>query len=258
MLLFAATDLSKPRTFLLGLIALFIVYFIYRFFAVQAARRKSERPPAAPAPGIAPIRGAKKGPVLLKLDSPTQGKSAAPGTELHSAPKAPTLAAKTPLSALERPPSPASDLFHAVLIVLAIVVAVGFLLVILPQAKFDDLAQSLQERRAGVQKEQFAFLYLGDEVQDKEFHIRGVVRNITEQQLEKIDAPVRLYAIDGRLLQTTVVRMDKESIAPDETSEFHMVYPNYDQNIGSYSVDFITRDGAIVNYKDMRAARARE
>jgi hypothetical protein len=254
MLLLAA-DLSKPRAFLLGLITLFVIYFVYRFFAVRAARRKSGGPPAAPVPRAASPKAMQKGPVLLKLDSPAQG---TPPTLSTESPGISAAAPKTPLHSLERPPSPASDLFHAVLVILAIVVAVGFGLVIVPQATFNNMAQSLQERRAGVQKEQLAFLYLGDEVKDKEFHIRGVVRNITDQQLEKIDAAVRLYAIDGRLLQTAVVRMDKESIAPDETSEFHMVYPNYDQDIGSYSVDFVTRDGASVNYQDMRAARARE
>jgi hypothetical protein len=250
MLLFAATvSLSKPRAVLLGLIVLFLLYFIYRFFAIRAGRRKSDRP----APTPTPVRAPQKGPVLLKLDA-----SAEPVAHAADGPPEPTRVETPSFRTLNRPPSMTSDLLHAALIVLAVVVAVGFLLVILPQATFDNMARNLQERRAGVQKEQVAFLYLGDEVQDKEFQVRGVVRNITDQQLEKIDAAVRLYAVDGRLLQTTLVRMDKESFAPDETAEFRMVYPNYDQNIGSYSVDFVTRDGALVNYKDMRAARPRE
>jgi hypothetical protein len=250
MLLFAATvSLSKPRSVLLGLILVFLVYFIYRFFAVQAARRKSGQP----APTPAPVRTPQKGPVLRKLDA-----SAQPASPAVEGLPGPTRVATPSFRTLNRPPSMTSDLLHATLIILAVGVAIGFVLVVIPQATFDDMARNLQERRAGVQREQLAFLYLGDEVQDKEFQIRGVVRNITDQPLEKIDAALRLYAVDGRLLQTTLVRMDKESFAPDETAEFRMVYPNYDQNIGSYSVDFVTRDGVLVNYKDMRAARPRE
>ena len=122
------------------------------------------------------------------------------------------------------------------------------------QGKFDQFAQTMQERRAGAKQEQLGFLYLGDEVKDKDFHIRGVVRNITDQQLDSLDAAIRLYAPDGRLMQTAVVRMDKETIAPDETAEFHLVYPNYESQIGSYSVDFRWRDGVVVPYKDMRTA----
>ena len=250
MLLFAATvSLSKPRAVLLGLILLFLVYLTYRFFAVRAARRNRNRPAPTPAPVHAP----KKGPVLLKLDS-----SAPPASPSAEGPPEPARVTPPSFRTLDRPPSMTSDLLHAALVILAVGIAIGFTLVVIPQATFDNMARNLQERRAGVQKEQLAFLYLGDEIKDKEFQIRGVVRNITDEPLEKIDAAVRLYAVDGRLFQTTLVRMDKESFAPDETAEFRMVYPDYDQNIGSYSVDFVTRDGVLVNYKDMRAARLRE
>jgi hypothetical protein len=248
MVLFAVSDyLSQPRFVLLGLIALFVLYLLYRFVAVRAARGKVERPPATP------IRSGQKGPILLKLDSTAPATPSGAARTSEVSPK-PSPSFRT----LDRPLSPTSDLLHAVLVILAVIVAAGFILVIVPQTTFDNVAQNIQARRSVAQKESLAFLYLGDEVKDKDFQVRGVVRNITDQQLENVDASVRLYAIDGRLLQTTVVRLDKETIAPDETAEFHMVYSNYDQNIGSYSVDFVTRDGALVNYKDMRAARPRE
>ena len=97
-----------------------------------------------------------------------------------------------------------------------------------------------------------AFLYLGHEIQNDEFHIRGVVRNITTEPIEKLDAVVRLYSHNRELLETDIVRMDKETIEPDEVAQFELVYPNYQSEFSSYSVEFKLRQGAFVPYKDMR------
>ena len=228
--------LTQPKIALLGLFLVLVIYVILRSYVVR--RKKALH---------------RKGPVLLKLDgiSPPQ-EQGEPGPEPESAvPQAP---APPAFQAVERPPSALADLLHGALILLAFAVAAGFILVLVPQGKFDQLAQGIQERRAGAKQEQLAFLYLGDQVQEKDFHIRGLIRNITDQPLENLNADVRLYAPDGRLMETAVVRMDKTTIAPDDTSEFHLVYPNYEQQIGSYSVDFRWPDGVVVPYKDMRTA----
>jgi hypothetical protein len=147
------------------------------------------------------------------------------------------------------------DLIRILMIVLALVVAAGFILIIVPQVTFNRAAQNLQERRGKAIQEQIALLYLGDEIKDQRFYIHGVVRNITTQPIEKIDAAVRLYSMDGSLAETDLVRMNKETIAPDETAEFQLVYPNYNSQFGSYAVDFKTRDGDTVFYRDMRATQ---
>ncbi len=227
--------LAQPKIALLGLLLLVLIYLAVRSLVVRSKRTPK-----------------KSGPVLLKLepgDATAKLDSAAEGASQPES-TAPSPSFQT----LPRPPSAMADFLHGALILLAFVVAAGFVLVLIPQAKFDQMAQDLQERRAGAKQEQLAFLYLGDETKDKDFHIRGVVRNITDQQLENLDASIRLYAPDGRLIQTAIVRMDKESIAPDQTAEFHLVYPNYESQIGSYSVDFRWRDGVVVPYKDMRTA----
>ena len=61
-------------------------------------------------------------------------------------------------------------------------------------------------------------------------------------------------AVDGVLLETAVVRMELETIAPDSIAAFHLIYPDYDGKFSSYSVDFKLRDGEILLYKDMRSA----
>lgn len=228
--------LRQPKIVLLILFLILVVYVALRSYILRSKKA-----------------GRQRGPVLLKLDGVSlpheQGETIVAGE--------PELAAPPPVAPslqILHPPSATTDLLHGALILLAFVVAAGFVLVFIPQGKFDQLAQGLQERRAGAKQEQLAFLYLGDEVNDKDFHVRGVVRNITNEQLENLDAAVRLYAPDGRLMETAIVRMDKESIAPDDTAEFHLVYPNYESQIGSYSVDFRWRDGVIVPYKDMRTA----
>jgi hypothetical protein len=148
-----------------------------------------------------------------------------------------------------------TDLLRVLLVLLSLVVAAGLVLIILPQPTVDKMTQSLEVRRGTAQQEKIAFLYLGDEVKDNEFHISGVIRNITTSPIEQLDAAVRLYGHDGTLLQTTIVRMDKETIEPDEIARFELVYPNYKMEFSKYSVDFVSREGELVSYKDMRATQ---
>ncbi len=145
------------------------------------------------------------------------------------------------------------DILRAALILLAVCVAIGLILVVLPDGTIDGIAQSLRLRHGELpQQEPIALLYLGDESNGKEFHVRGVIRNISTLPIEALDAAVRLYAPDGTLTETTIVRMDSEVIAPDATSTFHLKYLDYDGRFGSYSVDFRLRQGTALPFKDMR------
>ncbi len=150
------------------------------------------------------------------------------------------------------------DLLRGVLILVAVCVAAGLLLIALPEGTFDRMAQSLRLRNAPApQQERVSLLYLGDELKGKEFRIRGVIRNISTQPLEHLDAMIRLYASDGTLLETAVVRMDTESIAPDAVSKFDLVYPEFDGQFSRYSVDFKQRQGETMPYKDLRGTSGR-
>lgn len=149
------------------------------------------------------------------------------------------------------------DVMRGLLILLALCVAAGFVLVVLPEGTFDRIAQTIRARNPEPPpQERISLLYLGDEVKGKEFHVRGSIRNISTQPIEKLDAMIRLYASDGILLETAVVRMDTESIAPDAVSSFHLAYPDYAGQFGSYSVDFKLRQGESLRYKDVRGGRA--
>ncbi len=173
--------------------------------------------------------------------------------ENAGAPADPT--GKPVFSTLQKRPALIFDIFRMLLIILSLVVAAGFILLVLPQPTVDRLAEDLQSRRGTERQERIALLYLGDEIKDNAFHIRGVVRNITTAPLEQLDAVVRLYSHDGSLLETTVLRMNKETISPDEIAQFELVYPNYKMEFAKYAVEFKLRDGGMVAYKDMRAAR---
>jgi hypothetical protein len=154
---------------------------------------------------------------------------------------------------IRRHPPLIMDILRLFLFLLSFVVAGGFLLILLPQPIVDRIAQSFQSRSvAGPQQEKVAFLYLGDEVKDGAFHIRGVVRNIATQPLEQVDVTIRLYSHDGSLRETAILRLDRESIAPDSTAEFHLTYPNYNSQFSSYSVEFKLRSGEVLPYKDLR------
>ncbi len=202
--------------------------------------------------------------IRLNLDSPAgPADAASPAIHDQLPPDATTPEVDAASLAVEPPPFAAvqtkprlwTDLLRVFLILLSLVVAAGFVLIILPQPTVDKMTQSLESRNGNTQQEKIAFLYLGDEVKDNEFHIRGVIRNITTSPIEQLDAAVRLYAHDGTILQTTIVRMNKETIAPDEIAQFELVYPNYKMEFAKYSVDFTLRQGGFVSYKDMRTTR---
>jgi hypothetical protein len=190
-------------------------------------------------------------PALNNADQPAAaGSQTGPESPaLHTAPEGPSF------TTLHAKPWLALDLLRVLLVLLSLVVAAGFTLIVLPQRTVDKMTQRLEARNGVAQQEQLSFLYLGDDVKDNEFHIRGVIRNITTAPIEQLDAAVRLYAHDGNILQTTIVRMNKETIAPDEIAQFELVYPNYRMEFGKYSVDFKLREGGFVSYKDMRATR---
>jgi hypothetical protein len=117
------------------------------------------------------------------------------------------------------------------------------------------LASTFEARHSAAEQEKIALLYLGDDMNGNDFRIRGLVRNISSLPIEQLDAAVRFYSHNGTILETTVVRMNKETVAPNETAQFELVYPNYRMDFGSYSVDFKLRQGSPVDYKDMRATK---
>jgi len=204
------------------------------------------------------VKKAKEPLVLLNLDREEE--------EPDHVEPAPAEAAGDRPAVIQAPPAPAfetlqrpfalADLLRALLIVISLFVALGLVLVLLPQNAVDGLAQRLLARHQASRPEKIAFLYLGDRLADNAFTIRGVVRNISAEPIEQLDATLRLYAHDGSILETTVVRMNKNTIAPGEIAQFELVYPDYRQDFGSYSVEFKLRQGAVLPYKDMRAPRS--
>ena len=199
-----------------------------------------------------------KGPVLvLDLEKEEPGSQAEPlpaaaQPGLPSAAPAPQIPA---FKTLQKKPWALLDVFRAVLVILSLAVAAGFVLILLPQPTVDRMARGLEARYGTPLEERIAFLYLGDEVKDNEFRVRGAVRNITSAPIEKLDAAIRLYSHDRRILETVVVRMDKETIAPDEIAQFQLAIPNYKMEFGSYAVGFKLRQGEPISYKDMRTTR---
>lgn len=160
------------------------------------------------------------------------------------------------LELIEKPSRFFADVVRSLLVLLALVVAVGFALILLPQPTVDKMTQDLRTRYSSeAQAEKIGLLYLGDEIDKKtnSFHIRGAIRNITSVSISKLDAAVRLFLHDGTIYQTIIVPMDKEVIAPDAVGQFDLVYPNYKMQFEKYSVEFKLRDGDLANYKDMRS-----
>ena len=104
----------------------------------------------------------------------------------------------------------AADLLRALLVLLSLVVAAGFVLVLLPQPAVDRMAEDLRSRKGGASRqEMIAFLYVGDETKNNQFQVRGLVRNITTDPIEQLDAAIRFLSHDGSVLETAIVRMSK-------------------------------------------------
>jgi hypothetical protein len=180
--------------------------------------------------------------------SPAEPTGALPPSD-DSAPRGPAFLT------LQKRPWAAADLFRAFLIILSLLVAAGFVLVLLPQPTVDRFAKDLRSRYGPAQQDGIALLYLGDEVKDNEFHVRGVIRNITNAPIEHLDAAIRFFSLSGAVAETVLVRMDKEIIASDVVAQFHLVYPNYKMEFSRYAVEFKLRDGALIPYKDLRDTR---
>jgi hypothetical protein len=214
-----------------------------------------EPPPAAESP--VPFSAAETYPAPEVSQSPQTTSTPPPAAAEEAVAPAMQSVPYTFLALQERSPV-ILDILRGALMMVAIVVALALVLLVLPQGGVDRIALALQPRNApGPPPEKIAFLYLGDEVKDNQFHIRGVVRNITDKPIEQLDATIRIYAPDRTLLETAVVRMDSDIIFPDATASFHLSYPDYHGQFGSYSLDFKLRQGDPVLYKDMRdAARA--
>ncbi len=225
------------RIFLLtiGVVSLLAAYLLHRH------RTKGEKKEETP---------------LLLLELGKEGQSSqnqaplASTTASNSAPVPP--AAKPAFVTLQGRSYLAADLLRLVLVLFSLVVAAGFILVLLPQPAVENLAEDLQSRSGETTPEMIAFLYVGDETNNDRFQVRGVIRNISNEPIEQLDVAIRFYAHNGSVLETAIVRLDKEIIAPDEVAQFNLVYPDYKSEFAGYSVAFKLRQGPFVPYKDMR------
>ncbi len=230
--------------------------------------------PAAPAPAPVPVQPRVETPLpaAAALPPPEPETVTAVATSVEVEPVAPEVAAyaeaveaepeivsRTSYSLLtlqERSPI-LMDILRGAVIMLSIICVGAIVLTALPQPAVDRLAAALRPRNApGPPPEKIAFLYLGDEVKDNQFRIRGVVRNITPQPIEQLEATVRIYSPDRTLLETQVVHMDTDPIFPNATASFNLSFPNYHGQFGSYSLDFKLAQGDLVPYKDVRETRA--
>jgi hypothetical protein len=145
------------------------------------------------------------------------------------------------------------DLCRALIIIAGVTALLGVALILLPQSAVDKIAARLEIRHRGAEHEKIALIYLTDEFTDGAFRIRGIVRNIAETPMERIDAAVRLYSNGRALLETVVVRLDKEILAPDDFARLEMTVPGHTEGFAGYAVEFKLRDGGILPYKDMRS-----
>lgn len=145
-----------------------------------------------------------------------------------------------------------ADLCRGIILIAGVIALMGVALVALPQSAVDKLAARIESRRGGGVEEKIALLFLADEFTGGAFRIRGVIRNIAAEPAERIDAVVRLYSRNRALLETVVVRLDKDIIAPNDFARLELTVPGHTEGFAGYAVEFKSRDGGVLPYKDMR------
>jgi hypothetical protein len=235
-------DIKVVRTLLIfiGAIGLAVIYFVYRKKDIGTNQAKG------------PL-------VLLDLEK----KASAPLAEHTPAAPSEDIAAPIPEPTPQAPTFKAfqqrywtlSDLYRAFLILLSLIVAAGFVLILLPQSSIDRMAHDIRALDGASQQESIALLsFGGDEVGDRQFEIRGAVRNISNAPIEHLDAAIRLKSYAGIILETVLVRMDKDILAPDEIGQFRLVCPHSKTELSSYAVEFKLRHGPLMAYKDLHKA----
>jgi len=144
------------------------------------------------------------------------------------------------------------DLYRALILIAGVIALLVSALVVLPQSAVDKLAARLESRRGVSEYEKIALLYLSDEFLDGSFRIRAVIRNIAAAPTERIDAVVRLYSRERALLETVVARLDKDIIEPNDFARLELTVPRHTEGFAGYAVEFKSREGDIIPYKDMR------
>lgn len=145
-----------------------------------------------------------------------------------------------------------TDLCRAFILIAGFIALSCLTLVILPQSAVNTIAALIENHGAGGEHEKIALLYLADEFTDGVFHIRGVVRNISDDPAERIDAVVRLYNNARTLLETVVVRLDKDVLAPNDFARLELTVPGHTEGFAGYAVEFKQREGGGIPYKDLR------
>jgi hypothetical protein len=164
-----------------------------------------------------------------------------------------SLSLQTPsFIALQKPFGIWTDLFRALLIAISLIVTAALILILLPQQTIDKISYRLQSRHVRPVQEPIALLYLGDEIKAGQFRIRGVIKNIASTPMERLDATIRFYDRNRATVETVLVRLDQEIIAPNKIARLELVIPNYKMDFFGYTVEFKLREGSKISYKDMR------
>ena len=144
------------------------------------------------------------------------------------------------------------DLGRAIILLAGVITLSGVALVLLPQSAVDKIAARLEDRHSAAEHEKIALLYLADEFTNDTFRVRGIIRNIDTAPAERIDAVVRLYSRERALLETVIVRLDKDVIEPNDFARLELTIPGHTEGFAGYAVEFKLREGGVLPYKDMR------
>ena len=131
------------------------------------------------------------------------------GAGSASSPRAPVLESEpsgapsqTWFQQLSDVPSLGVRVLRASLVLLALIVAAGFALLVLPQGMMEKMVQTVRATKAAdLPSEKIALLYLGDEVKGDEVHSWSCSK-YQQRASGKTDATVRLYSGDNTLLET--------------------------------------------------------
>jgi hypothetical protein len=142
---------SDPRAFQILLIFISLFGIAVIIFAYCKKEKKLDK---ARESRTHPGRDSEETPAASET---MQARTPAAGSNAPSSPGPPSFS-------MLKPPRGLADAFRALLVILSIVVAAGFILILLPQPAVDSLIESIRSRYGTPLEERLALLYLGDEV----------------------------------------------------------------------------------------------
>lgn len=149
-------------------------------------------------------------------------------------------------------PSTMLSLARFVMLVGALLASGVLLLVIFPGSWIELLSQRNTVEQSREPDEPLILESMGEERLNDQFRVYGSVRNATNHDITGPQVVVKIYGLDGELLDTTVAPLAVLRLQPNAVSEFSVRHLRKSTEISRFSVTFKYPNGEPLPHRDVR------